>query len=118
MHGVQRTSIIKMAVFSVKTAIFQHESLAISGNTINWNLSDRTDVCLTSFRAAAGADRIADRTVTHWPRALPAKFQFIAFLRKGSCLKAFYSVAAITALMVCIRFSASSNTMERSDSKT
>ena len=72
--------------------------------------------CLVS--SGAGADRIANRTETHWPRALPAKFQFIAFLRKGSCLKAFYSVAAITALMVCIRFSASSNTMERSDSKT
>ena len=77
MHGVQRTSIIKMAVFCVKTAIFQHESLAISGNTINWNLSFRTENCPVPFRAAAGADRTTDRTVTHWLRALPAKFQFI-----------------------------------------
>ena len=30
----------------------------------------------TPFRAAAGADRTAWRTVTHWPRALPAKQQF------------------------------------------
>ena len=47
---------------------------------INWNLSDRTDVCLTSFRAAAGADGIANRTETHWPRALPAKHQFVPLL--------------------------------------
>ena len=43
----------------------------------NSNLSDRTDVCLTSFRAAAGADGICLRTETHWPRALPAKHQFV-----------------------------------------
>ena len=43
----------------------------------NSNLSDRTDVCLTSFRAAAGADGIAKRTETHWQRALPAKHQFV-----------------------------------------
>ena len=96
----------------------QFVPLLLKADSLNWNLSFRTENCPVPFRAAAGADRIADRTVTHWPRALPAKFQFIAFLRKGSCLKAFYSVAATTALMVCIRFSASSNTMERSDSKT
>ena len=38
----------------------------------NSNLSFRTENCPVPFRAAAGADRIAHRTETHWPRALPA----------------------------------------------
>ena len=46
----------------------------------NWNLSFRTENCPVPFRAAAGADRTTDRTVTHWLRALPAKFQFIVIL--------------------------------------
>ena len=48
----------------------------------NTNLSFRTDVCLTSFRGAISADRITDRTETHWLRALPAKFQFACLLRR------------------------------------
>ena len=59
-------------------------------NATNWNLSDRTDVCLTSFRAAAGADGIDKRTETHWPRALPVKHQFVTLLhyadRWSGCL--------------------------------
>ena len=43
----------------------------------NTNLRFRTDVCRASFRAAAGADGISLRTETHWPRALPAKHQFV-----------------------------------------
>ena len=52
-------------------------------SAINTNLSDRTDVCLTPFRGLAGADGISLRTETHWPRALPAKHQFIKLPMKA-----------------------------------
>ena len=45
--------------------------------TANISLSYRTDTCPALFRAAAGADGTSPRTETHWPRALPAKFQFV-----------------------------------------
>ena len=53
----------------------------------NTNLSDRTDVCRASFRAAAGADGTSLRTETHWPRALPAKHQFAACFLWNSPMK-------------------------------
>ena len=49
----------------------------------NTNLSGRTDVCPALFRAAISADRIANRTETHWQRALPAKHHFISLTLVG-----------------------------------
>ena len=54
----------------------QFVPLLLKADSLNWNLSFRTENCPVPFRAAAGADRTTDRTVTHWLRALPAKFQF------------------------------------------
>ena len=40
------------------TLSFKHQfvPLLLYADSLNSNLSDRTDVCLTSFRAATGAD--------------------------------------------------------------
>ena len=54
-------------------------------------------------------------------RILPAKPQFIKneeFPPRSFKRHSYANVAAITALMVCIRFSASSNTMDAGDSNT
>ena len=42
---------------------------------------------LSPVSSGAGADRIANRTETHWQRALPAKFQFIAFQRRAGRMR-------------------------------
>ena len=80
--GHAKTAISPLASRGLNdTLSFKHQfvPLLLYADSLNSNLSDRTDVCLTSFRAATGADGISLRTETHWQRALPVKFQFVAF---------------------------------------
>ena len=76
------------------TAPPEGEPAAAATSVTNWNLSFRTENCPVPFRAAAGADGIAHRTVTHWLRALPAKFQFVGG-RTENCPVGFQRIGGV-----------------------
>ena len=57
-------------------ALLSFRPSAFRSEEKNSNFSVRTVDCRVWFRGLAGADGISLRTVTHWPRALPAKHQF------------------------------------------